>query len=89
MTETIDLTPTPEGLRHMREMFKATAEKAQGKVNAAETMLNVADSPGGLAVDTYEEAELVIEALEALIERELGRIGSMKNGLAEIEKTGA
>ena len=85
---TFDLTPTREGLRRMREQFKSTAATAQAKISAAETMLG----DGGaceLVIDNHEDAELVCEALEALIERELDRIEHMKTGIADINKTGA
>jgi len=84
---TFDITPSPEALRRMREVFRSTMWNAGQKIVAAEKMLG----DGGaceLVIDNHDDAELVCEALEALIERELGRIGHMKDGIAEVDKTG-
>lgn len=88
MEKTIDLTPTPEALRRMREMFRATMWRAGEKVAASETLLAALDGPWQ-DISIYDHAELICEALEALIERELGRIGHMRDGIEEVDKTGA
>jgi len=90
--KTINLEPTPDGYKRMRQMFTAEREVARARRDMAESIANAID--GGGAYDfTYRldprgtrdlDPDMLRAAMEALVEKETARIGKFDEAIAEL-----
>lgn len=97
--KTVNLQPTPEGVRHMAKMFTECKQGAEQTIAHAEALQNLADSEGGIryalgrlalrgsaqssGLAGCDVEQLLTQALEALVERESERVRSMDAAIAE------
>ncbi len=79
--ETIDLTPTPEALRHSIQLFEEQIEKSEHLIKVAEEWMELTDTERRVYVAPSEFA-IFEAALEALQEQERQRIEHMREGIA-------
>ena len=79
--DTIDLTPTPEGLRHSIQRFEEQIAKSEHLIRVAEEWLELTDRERRVYVAPSEFA-IFEAALEALQEQERQRIEHMREGIA-------
>jgi len=82
--ETIDLTPTPEGLRHSIQRFEEQIAKSEHLIRVAEEWLELTERERRVYVSPSEFA-IFEAALEALQEQERQRIEHMREGIAAAE----
>jgi len=78
---TIDLTPTPEGMRHSTDLFEQQIAKSEHLIKVAEEWLELLDIERCVYV-VPSEFPIFEAALEALQERERQRIEHMREGIA-------
>ena len=78
---TIDLTPTPEGLRHSIELFEEQIAKSEHLIKVAEEWMELTDTERRVYV-APSEFPIFEAALEALQEQERQRIEHMREGIA-------
>jgi hypothetical protein len=81
MLNTIDVTPTPEGLRHSVQLFEAQIQKSEHLIKVAEEWLEFVDLEQRVYV-VPSEFPIFESALEALQEQERQRIEHMREGIA-------
>ena len=79
--ETIDLTPTPEGMRHSIQRFEEQIAKSEHLIKVAEEWKELTDTERRVYVAPSEFA-IFEAALEALQEQERQRIEHMREGIA-------
>lgn len=79
--DTIDLTPTPEGLRHSIQRFEEQIAKSERLIKVAEEWLALTDRERRVYV-APSEFPIFEAALEALQEQERRRIEHMREGIA-------
>jgi hypothetical protein len=79
--ETIDLTPTPEGIRHSIKLFEEQIERSEHLIRVAEEWLELLDTERCVYVSP-SEFHIFEAALEALQEQERQRIEHMRDGIA-------
>jgi len=79
--ETIDLTPTPEGMRHSIQRFEEQIAKSEHLIKVAEEWMELTDRERRVYVAPSEFA-IFEAALEALQEQERQRIEHMREGIA-------
>ena len=79
--DTIDLTPTPEGMRHSIQLFEEQIAKSEHLIKVAEEWLELTDRERRVYVAPSEFA-IFEAALEALQEQERQRIEHMREGIA-------
>ncbi len=79
--ETLDITPTPEGLRHSIHLFEEQIAKSEHLIKAAEEWLELTDRERRVYV-APSEFPVFEAALEALQEQERKRIKHMREGIA-------
>ena len=77
--ETVDLTPTPEGMRHSIQLFEEQIEKSEHLIKVAEEWKELTDIERRVYV-APSEFSIFEAALEALQERQ--RIEHMREGIA-------
>lgn len=84
-TPTIDLTPTPAGLKRMRQMFLADAKRARRNIERAENLVAALDNRTvPWTRDLMEdEAKLLTDALEVFQRHEDERADQLEAGAAE------
>lgn len=87
-TPTIDLTPTPAGLKHMRQVFLADAKRARENAERAEEMENTIGNKregwGGMNLRLSENEALLLEkALQVFWQHEYERAEQLEAGAAE------
>ena len=81
MTMTIDITPTPEALRHSVQLFETQITKSQHLIDVAEEWLEFVDTERCVYI-VPSEFPIFEAALEALQEQERQRIEHMREGIA-------
>ena len=81
MTMTIDITPTPEALRHSVQLFETQITKSQRLMDVGEEWLEFVATERGV-YSVASEVPIVEAALEALQEQERQRIEHMREGIA-------
>jgi hypothetical protein len=81
MLNTIDVTPTPEGLRHSVQLFEAQIKQSGHLIKVAEEWLEFVDAERCVYV-VPSEFPIFEAALEALQEQERQRIEHMREGIA-------
>jgi hypothetical protein len=79
--DSIDLTPTPEGLRHSIQRFEEQIEKSEQLIKVAEEWLALTERDRRVYV-APSEFPVFEAALEALQEQERRRIEHMREGIA-------
>jgi len=79
--ETIDLTPSPEGVRHSIKLFEEQIEKSEHLIKVAEEWLELLDAERRVYVSP-SEFHIFEAALEALQVQERQRIEHMRDGIA-------
>ena len=79
--ETIDLTPTPEGLRHSIQLFEEQIAKSEHFIKVAEEWMELTDTERRVYVAPSDFA-IFEAALEALQGQERQRIEHMREGIA-------
>jgi hypothetical protein len=79
--DTIDLTPTPEGIRHSILLFEQTIAHFEHLFRVAEEWLKMMEVERRVYVSP-EEFNIFEAALEALQEQERQRIEHMRDGIA-------
>jgi hypothetical protein len=79
--ETVDITPTPEGMRHSIQLFEEQIEKSEHLIKVAEEWLELTDKERRVYV-APSEFPIFEAALEALQEQERQRIEHMREGIA-------
>lgn len=79
--ETIDLTPTPEGIRRSIQLFEEQIGKSEHLIKVAEEWLELLDIERRVYVSP-SEFPIFEAALEALQEQERQRIEHMHEGVA-------
>jgi hypothetical protein len=79
--DTIDLTPTPEGLRQSIQRFEEQIAKSEQLIKVAEEWLELTDRERRVYVSP-SEFPIFEAALEALQEQERQRIEHMREGIA-------
>ena len=67
--ETIDITTTPQAIQQMIQLLTEQVKKSEATIAEAESRLD------------DESDSLIVQALEALVEREHARIDSIKSAL--------
>ena len=77
--ETVDLTPTPEGMRHSIQLFEEQIEESEHLIKVAEEWKELTDIERRVYV-APSEFSIFEAALEALQERQ--RIEHMREGIA-------
>ena len=82
--DTIDLTPTPEGLRHSIQRFEEQIEKSEHLIKVAEEWMELTEVERRVYV-APSEFSIFEAALEALQEQERQRIEHMREGIAAAE----
>ena len=82
--ETIDITPTPEGLRHSIQLFEEQIAKSEHLIKVAEEWMELTDTERRVYV-APSEFSIFEAALEALQEQERQRIEHMREGIAAAE----
>ena len=81
MLNTIDVTPTAEGLRHSVQLFEAQIKTSEHLIKVAEEWLEFVDMEQCVYV-VPSEFPIFEAALEALQEQERQRIEHMREGIA-------
>jgi hypothetical protein len=81
MLKAIDVTPTPEGLRHSVQLFEAQIKTSEHLIKVAEEWLEFVDMEQCVYV-VPSEFPIFEAALEALQEQERQRIEHMREGIA-------
>ncbi len=81
MLNTIDVTPTPEGLRHSVQLFEAQIKTSEHLIKVAEECLEFVDMEQCVYV-VPSEFPIFEAALEALQQQERQRIEHMREGIA-------
>jgi len=79
--ETIDLSPTPEGMRQSIQLFEEQIEKSEHLIKVAEEWRELTDMERRVYV-APSEFPIFEAALEALQEQERQRIEHMREGIA-------
>jgi tagatose-1,6-bisphosphate aldolase non-catalytic subunit AgaZ/GatZ len=79
--ETIDLAPTPEGMRQSIQLFEEQIEKSEHLIKVAEEWEELTDMERRVYV-APSEFPIFEAALEALQEQERQRIEHMREGIA-------
>lgn len=79
--DTIDLTPTPEGLRMSIRLFEQTIAHSEHLIRVAEEWLEMIQVDRRVYVSP-DEFHIFEAALEALQEQERQRIEQMRDGIA-------
>jgi hypothetical protein len=79
--DTIDLTPTPEGLRMSIRLFEQTIAHSEHLIRVAEEWLEMIQVDRRVYVSP-DEFHIFEAALEALQEQERQRIDHMRDGIA-------
>jgi len=82
--KTIDITPTPEGMRHSIQLFEEQIAKSEHLIKVAEEWMELTDTERRVYVAPSEFA-IFEAALEALQEQERQRIEHMREGIAAAE----
>ena len=82
--ETIDLAPTPEGMRQSIQLFEEQIEKSEHLIKVAEEWRELTDRERRVYVSP-SEFPIFEAALEALQEQERQRIEHMREGIAAAE----
>ncbi|MGZ3472793.1 MAG: hypothetical protein ACXVA6_22785, partial [Isosphaeraceae bacterium] len=82
--ETIDLAPTPEGMRQSIQLFEEQIEKSEHLIKVAEEWTELTDVERRVYVSP-SEFPIFEAALEALQEQERQRIEHMREGIAAAE----
>ncbi len=78
---TIDLTPTPDGIRHSIKLFEETIQRSEHLIRVADEWEELVEMEGEVHV-TPGEFCIFLSALEALREQERQRIEHMRQGIA-------
>ena len=79
--ETIDMTPTPEGVRRSIQLFEEQIERSEHLIRVAEEWIELVDIERRVYVSP-DEFHIFEAALEALQEQERQRIQHMRDGIA-------
>jgi hypothetical protein len=79
--ETIDLTPTPEGVRRSIQLFEEQIQRSEHLIRVAEEWIELVDIERRVYVSP-DEFHIFEAALEALQEQERQRIQHMRDGIA-------
>ena len=79
--QTIDLTPTPEGMRQIIQRFEEQIAKSEHLIKVAEEWMELTDRERRVYV-APSEFSIFEAALEALQEQERQRIEHMREGIA-------
>jgi len=78
---TIDIAPTPEGMRHSIQLFEEQIKKSEHLIKVAEEWIELMDIERCVYV-VPSEFPIFEAALEALQEQERQRIAHMRDGIA-------
>src|SRR3990172_8831621 len=78
---TIDIAPTPEGMRHSIQMFEDQIKKSEHLIKVAEEWIELMDIERCVYV-VPSEFPIFEAALESLQEQERQRIAHMRDGIA-------
>ena len=79
--DTIDLTPTPDGIRLSIRLFEEQIQRSEHLIRVAEEWIELMDIERRVYVSP-DEFHIFEAALEALQEQERQRIEHMHNGIA-------
>jgi hypothetical protein len=79
--ETIDMTPTPEGIRRSIQLFEEQIERSEHLIRVAEEWIELVEIERRVYVSP-DEFVIFEAALEALQEQERQRIEHMRDGIA-------
>jgi hypothetical protein len=79
--ETIDMTPTPEGVWRSIQLFEEQIERSEHLIRVAEEWIELVDIERRVYVSP-DEFHIFEAALEALQEQERQRIQHMRDGIA-------
>jgi hypothetical protein len=79
--ETIDLTPTPEGVRRSIQLFEEQIQRSEHLIRVAEEWIELVDIERRVYVSP-DEFHIFEAALEALQEQERQRIQHLRDGIA-------
>ncbi|MPZ50646.1 MAG: hypothetical protein GEU75_15340 [Dehalococcoidia bacterium] len=79
--DTIDLTPTPDGIRHSIRLFEEEITRSEHLIRVADEWEELVDMEREVHV-TPDEFCIFLRALEALREQERQRIEHMREGIA-------
>ncbi len=88
MLQMIDITPTPEGMRHSIRLFEDQIAKSEHLIKVAEEWLELLDTERCVYV-VPSEFSVFEAALEALQEQERQRISDMRKGIAAAKPGGS
>lgn len=79
--DTINLTPTPDGIRHSIKLFGETIQRSEHLIRVADEWEELVEIEGEVHI-TPSEFCIFLTALEALRDQERQRIQHMKDGIA-------
>lgn len=83
--ETIDLTPTPGGVRCSIQLFEEQIQRSEHLIRVAEEWIELMDIERRVYVSP-DEFHIFEAALEALQEQEHQRIQHMRDGIAAAKR---
>ncbi len=79
--DTINLTPTPDGIRHSIRLFEDHIQRSEHLIRVADEWEELVEMEGEVHI-TPGEYCIFVNALEALREQERQRIEHLREGIA-------